>query len=160
MAHEENREDLLAEATALVERIELRIAGRDEPLVAGFRRDGSASFFFGAERVYQFNSQLQLRRAFVDALLYKAERGLLVQLERRRGASQTLLLRRELSVQEQQNFLSAAEQRLLELRTAIEAAQFQIVGQHPANADVVGRVLAWLSQISFPLAVASSPRVK
>ena len=45
---ETNREDLLREATALVERAEIRIPGESEPIVVGFRRDGSASFFFVA----------------------------------------------------------------------------------------------------------------
>ena len=38
---ESDREDLLREATALVERAELTIEGFDEPIVVGFRRDGS-----------------------------------------------------------------------------------------------------------------------
>ena len=70
---ESDREDLLREATALVERAELTIEGFDEPIVVGFRRDGSASFFFGADPVYQFNTAFELRRAFVVGLLYKAE---------------------------------------------------------------------------------------
>ncbi len=77
-----DREDLLAEATALVERIELVLPGYAEPIVAGFRASDCASLFFGTDPVYQFNSQRQLRRAFVDGLLYKAECGRLVSLTR------------------------------------------------------------------------------
>src|SRR5688572_18570527 len=61
---EQDREDILREATALVERVELLIPEFPEPIVAGFRRDGSASFFFGADPVLQFNAQGKLRRAF------------------------------------------------------------------------------------------------
>ena len=53
----------------------LRIADDDEEIVIGFRRDGYASFFLSPQRVYQFNTQGQLRRAYVGELMYKAERG-------------------------------------------------------------------------------------
>jgi hypothetical protein len=78
----EDREDLLAEATALVERAELRLPGDARTIVAGFRATGCGSLFFGADPVYQFNSARQLRRAFVGGELYKAERGQLVALTR------------------------------------------------------------------------------
>ena len=45
--HEEDREDLLAEATALVERAELVVEGAAESVVIGFRRDGCASIYCG-----------------------------------------------------------------------------------------------------------------
>src|SRR5262245_38318908 len=68
---ESDREDLLREATALVERAELKVAGEPEPVTVGFRRDGSLSVFFGSVAVYQFNTAGELRRAFADGLLYK-----------------------------------------------------------------------------------------
>ncbi len=64
---ESSREDLLREATALVERIELvphatdpLIAASDlfdKHIVAGFRRDGALSVFFGEDPVYHFNAE-------------------------------------------------------------------------------------------------------
>ena len=72
---EQDREDLLREATALIERVELRVSGWSESVVAGFRRGGQASFFFGADLVYQFNAALQLRRGFHNGQLIKAEDG-------------------------------------------------------------------------------------
>ena len=97
MAREEhNREDLLAEATALVERASLRLDGFAEEVVVGFRRDDSASFYFGADRVYQFTSEGALRRAMIAPLLYKAEQGRLIALERHRTADAVEMVRREL----------------------------------------------------------------
>ena len=49
--HEQDREDLLSEATALVQRVELRVEGFAEPVIVGFRRGGEASVFFGADPV-------------------------------------------------------------------------------------------------------------
>jgi len=93
MAREEqHREDLMAEATALVERVSLELAATATPVVMGFRRDHGASIYFDADRVYQFTSGGQLRRAFVDELLYKAERGRLVAMRRQRGAQAVELI--------------------------------------------------------------------
>ncbi len=61
--HEEEREDLMRDAKALVDRIELVVPGFEEPVVVGFRTNGAASFYFGQDAVYHFNSQLELRRA-------------------------------------------------------------------------------------------------
>src|SRR2546421_10418921 len=94
---ESDREDLLREATALVERAEIRTPGEHEPIVVGFRRDGSASFFFGAHPVYQFNSAGEFRRGYIGGLLYKAERGRLIALRRERSDAEVALVRTELN---------------------------------------------------------------
>ena len=97
MARQENpREDLLAEATALVERAELRIAGFAEPIVVGFRRNGAASIYFGQDAAYHFNTANELRRAFIGGTLYKADRGRLAALVRRRTAAEVELVRHDL----------------------------------------------------------------
>src|SRR5687768_8047260 len=106
---ESDREDLLREATALVERAELQVAGLGEPIVVGFRRDGAASFFFGADPVYQFNAAGELRRAYVGGLLYKAEQGELVALRRERTPAETALVRHDLSAAESTDLLAALE---------------------------------------------------
>src|SRR5438874_13749235 len=115
---ETNREDLLREATALVERAEIRIPGEQEPIVVGFRRDGSASFFFGADPVYQFNSAGEFRRGYIAALLYKAERGRLIALRRERSEAQVVLLRSALSPEETQALLDVARGHLALLHAA------------------------------------------
>src|SRR5688572_5223634 len=107
MAREsQDREDLLAEATALVERVELAIPGEREPVVAGFRRDGCLSLFFGADPVYQFNTSNMLRRAYVGGKLYKAEKGHLIALDRRRESGGVYLVRQPLDVRATADFLS------------------------------------------------------
>ncbi|MEK6236256.1 MAG: hypothetical protein N2C14_16240, partial [Planctomycetales bacterium] len=60
---EKDREDLIAEATALTERFEAVVEGEKEPVVIGFRPNGCGSVFFGPSPVYHFNSQNLLRRA-------------------------------------------------------------------------------------------------
>lgn len=155
--NESDREDLLREATALVERVELSVPGFAEPIVAGFRRDGSISFFLGAERVYQFNAAGELRRAFVDDLLYKAEAGRLVSLRRERSQGVTALLRRELDDAELTDFLSSMQRELRKLLEALNVGQTTIVGQVPAEGEVTLRIAAWLSALPAEVAVANRP---
>src|SRR5437660_8131008 len=118
---ESDREDLLREATALVARAELNVAGFDAPIVVGFRRDGAASFYFGAERVYQFNTARELRRAFIGGLLYKAEQGRLVSLTRERSEAAVSLFRVELDDKEAAGIVARLREQLRSLHGALAA---------------------------------------
>src|SRR5262245_36492541 len=142
---ESDREDLLREATALVERTEIRIQGQAEPIVVGFRRDDSASFFFGADPVYQFNSAGEFRRGYVGGLLYKAERGRLVCLERQRSETEVALLRHELPPDQADLLLTTARCHLIQLYDALTGGAFTLIGEVPPNADVARRALQWLA---------------
>lgn len=155
---EEEREDLLREATALVERAEFRLAGDSAPVVVGFRRDGAASVFFASEPVYQFNARGELRRAYHHGLLYKAERGRLVSLSRRRVPGEVQLLRTELSADEQRLFLEELTRRVTALGQELANGQYALVGQVPSSADVGRRVTEWLGGLILPPAVAAGPR--
>lgn len=156
---ESQREDLLQEATALGERVELRLPDQPEPIVAGFRRDGSASFFFGESPVYQFNSRHELRRGFRGGLLYKAERGRLVEMRRERTAGAVELHSRPLTEDESAEFLLAAKEELIRLRETLAAGHGKVVGQVPADKDVAARVLAWLREPLDEITVAAGSRV-
>lgn len=156
---ERDREDLLAEATALVERAELRIAAEAEPIVAGFRRDGAASVYFGPDPAYHFNAAGELRRAYSRGKLLKAERGKLVSLARRREANEVVLLRHELTADEQQAFLAELSRRLVSLRAALTGGDYQLVGQVPELAAVSGRIRRWLESLPLPPTVAAFPRL-
>jgi hypothetical protein len=162
MAREESeREDLLRDATALVERIELSPIGVDggEHVVAGFRREGGVSLYFGSGSAYHFNSCGDLRRAFANGLLIKAERGRLVSLDRRRQDGEVQLVRRALSDIEQSQFLSDIEWRLTDVMRQCESGTWITIGQVPEGADVLGRLRDWLTR--HPGAtVAKSPNAR
>lgn len=161
MARQEHqREDLLREAVALVERAELRLPGITEPVVVGFRRDGSASVFFGEEPVYQFNSRGELRRAYNDGLLYKAERGRLASLRRQRVLGEVQLLRHDLKDDETCQFLAELTARVGNLRDKVRGRAFELLGQAPIGSDVVGRIAKWLEALELPPQLASAPRVR
>jgi hypothetical protein len=154
---EHDREDLLREATALVERAELQIAGWEEPVVVGFRRNGSFSCYFGGDPVYQFNTAGELRRAFVAGLLYKAESGRLIALQRERNPSETVLFRKACDRAEETNLLTAARERLQTLSLALQGTGITVIGQVSTGGDVVGRVRQWLSTLPAELRVADRP---
>jgi hypothetical protein len=162
MAQEESeREDLLREATALVERVELvsKAAEDSEHVFAGFRRDGSFSIYFGSDPAYHFNSRGELRRAFAAGLLIKAEHGRLVSLDRRRIVGEVQLVRHALSDVEQAEFLARLERRIADLSRQCEANDWDTIGCVPANADVLGRLGQWLARHAVA-SVAKSPHAR
>ncbi|MGD9724240.1 MAG: hypothetical protein AB7O59_23960 [Pirellulales bacterium] len=160
MAREEHdREDILAEARALTERASVALSGVDEPVVFGFRRDRGASFYFGADRVYHITSDGQLRRAFVDDLLYKAENGRLVALRRERSAQEVALVRHELSTAEQAAFVAEMHARFERLAVALAAGDFRLLGQVPESIDVVDRTQRWLDEFGKRITISPAPNV-
>ena len=54
---EADREDLLADAVNLRERIELQVPGMDSPVTNGCNDLGHWSFYFGAEPMYRFDAE-------------------------------------------------------------------------------------------------------
>jgi hypothetical protein len=157
---ESDREDLLREATALVERIELAAVDRPdaEHVVAGFRRDGALSIFFGVDPVYQFNAAGELRRAFRDNQLFKAAGGRLTALRRTRREGEVHLLRRDLTAAEQEQFLSDMATRLRTFAEHLAAGAFAVVGQVPPDVQMMGRMQGWLENRKC-FAVAQRPNL-
>ncbi len=138
---ESSREDLLREATALVERIEF-VLRTPEPqqIVAGFRRDGALTIFFGEDPVYQFNAAGELRRAYREGKLLKAASGRLAALERVRTQNEVQLVRHEMSGEEATAFLNQMNDRLRRLADIIDANLVEVVGQVPPEVDVLSRL--------------------
>jgi hypothetical protein len=156
----DSREDLMAEAVALVERVELTIDSGGGPIVIGFRKDGCASFYFDQDPVYQFNTAGELRRAYLQGKRYKADKGALVALDKRRAAEEVQLVRQELSPAETAEILAEGKRRLEALQAALEARRFKIAGQVPQGADITGRALAWLTALPRPLVLARVPNAR
>jgi hypothetical protein len=159
--NQSDREDLLGEATGLVERIELEIADRDEPIVAGYRANGALSVFFGAGLVYQFNTLDELRRSFADACPITTKAGKLVVMRRVEEANRTVLRSRVFSDVEHCEFLSQAGVELANLEQHLSDQTFRIVGQVPADADIVARLRSDLIRmIAQPIRIADRPNVQ
>lgn len=157
---ESDREDLMREATALVERAEFRVPGESEPVVFGLRREGAASFFFGPDPVFHFNSRYELRRSYVGGDLIKAEHRRAVRLRRVRTESETQLQRSELSPEETAALLHLLQTRLAHVRASVEARQIEVVAAHPPGADLTARLQEWLAAAPAEIALAARPNVQ
>jgi hypothetical protein len=157
---EQDREDLLTEAKALVQRAELAVEAWSEPVVVGFRANGGASVYLGQDLAWHFDSRGRLRRAFVAGVLYKAEHGRLVSLTRQRAAGEVQLVRDELSDVQQQELLSRLSTSLARLAVQLQAGQFQVHGQVPPKAPIVDRIRSWLAGLPGSIARASSPHAR
>ncbi len=157
---ESDREDLLREATALVERAEILLSNEPEPVIAGFRRDGSFSLFFGSERVVQFNSKGELRRGYFEGRLLKANQGRLSWLTRERTAGAVVLHSRELTPLESETVLQQAADMTQRLSSHLQQGTFTLVGQVPADGNIVPRIIAWQASLPQPIQIAAAPNVR
>lgn len=146
----QDREDLLRDATAYVSRVLLNVCSGEcsTPAFVGFRSLGAASFFFDQDPVYHFNNSGQLRRAFVENQIFRAENGRLVAMRRQRGKIEVAMLRQELTAELQQEFCREVVIRLGALLQALINGEFTIEGQITATREenVVERVKSYLIQ--------------
>ena len=129
--NEADRDDLLAEVVALTRRVELRTPSHGEPVVIGFRANGWLSIYFGSDPMYQFDESGQLRRAFVGGLLYRTQGTTLAQLRRERSASESTLLRRDLTELELVDFQRIVREAIEALRQHLVTDQIVILRRIP-----------------------------
>jgi hypothetical protein len=145
---EVDREDLMREATALCERVEMRYGDEPEPVVAGFSRDGRLSLYFGSEPVYHFDPQGRLRRAYSGGNLYRSQGTTLARLTRVRAERATDLERHDLAQPELQLFLLQMRNRVQSLADALRSKRGQTLRRVPGNADVETRLIDLLPAIA------------
>ncbi len=157
--NEANREDLLREATALVRRGEFVLPGYEEPVTIGFRRDGAGSIFIGADTVYQFNAQGELRRGYLGGKLLKAQLGKLVEMTRVRSETAVELQSRVLSPEENALVISQMQSALALVATALQDPAATLRGQVPADGEILPQVLGWLASLPSPPRIAAAPNV-
>lgn len=134
--HEEDREDLMREASGLIRRAEWRVSGFDEPVVVGQKRNGVWSIYCGADPVYQFDADGGLRRAFVDGLLYRTQGATLSQLRRQRTETESWLVRDDLTMDEFESFRSHTVAVLKRLLECFERHQVSLLRSIPADGDL------------------------
>lgn len=156
----EDREDLLRDATAFDRRISFSIELDDKPveIFAGFRPAGAVSFYFGADPVYQFNSQNELRRAYFHGRLVKAELGRLFFWSQHRTENSLEMQREEMHDREQEVFCRNLLKNLAAVRQAISDNNFNLIGVVPEQTDVMQNLLRWLMDFS-ELKIADTPNV-
>lgn len=145
--HESDREDLMREATGLPRRVSLALPGSAEPVVAGFRRSGALSVYFGPDPVYQFDAAGGLRRAYADGFLYRTQGSTLARLERQRSEAAVTLSRHDLAPPELAAFLQSMADRLRGLRDHLTGADATVIARVPTGDPVERAVLDFLNRL-------------
>jgi hypothetical protein len=140
--YEADRDDLMAEAIALRERVELALPGEAEHLVAGFRNQGHFSLYFGSDPVFHFDADGSLRRAFVGGDLYRSQAPTLARLTRTRTGRAVSLVRHDLDAGELQRFLAAMRELLDRLLAALRSSAARVIQQVPADVELLPRLIA------------------
>ena len=163
---EQDREDLISDATALVDRAAFSVTGAQHQVVIGFRRDNAASIYLTPDRVYHLNSAGELRRAYVDGLLYKAEHGRLVSMRRERTPHETNLMRRDLTDTETAAFLLSMRENLRQIAEMLGDGKLSCSRQvtcaetSASQETAESRAANWLSHLPSELEIARSARIK
>jgi hypothetical protein len=115
--------------------------------------------YFGEDPAWHFNAAGELRRAYCDGRLYKAEGGCLASLERRREGGQVVLARHDLGHGETQALLGELGRLVGGLRQALATNCAVRLRQVPAEPDIAARLQAALAALPDPVRVARSPRL-
>ena len=158
---EADREDLLAEAVNLRERIELRVPGSEEAVTIGCNDLGHWSFYFGAEPMYRFDAEGRLRRAVRGGKLYRTQGGTLAELVRVRLEQETQLQRRDLLPDEAEGFLAEVRTHLQQLHQAFTTDRCQVLREVGTQADFPARLAALLSRFAAePITLAPALATK
>ena len=155
--HETDREDLMQEATGLARRVEWQVPFIDEPVVAGFKKNGACSVYFGAEPMLQFDPAGCLRRAFFEGFLFRTQGATLARLQRNRTVSESQLVRHDLTDCELATFRVQACSWLRQLLQAIDLGQAVRLRQVPDPDEVILDLCAALRTAlaeGLPLAAA------
>jgi hypothetical protein len=155
--HESAREDLMQEATGLARRAEWQVPFFSEPVVAGFKKNGACSVYFGAEPVLQFDASGGLRRAFLEGFLFRTQGTTLARLRRNRTDTASELLRHDLDEGELATFRVQVCSWLHQLLQSIVQGEAVRLRQVPEQGDVVLDVCVLLRRVlsnGLPLAAA------
>jgi hypothetical protein len=145
---ESDKEDLIVEATALVERAEY--LPDNEPtfpwnvVTIGYRKDGSLSLYCDQDPFYQFDNAGRLRRAHVGGLLYRSQSGTLAELNRQRTEHQTILQRKDLNTDQKNQFQRQMTDCLNRLQSAFGAGQLHKNRSVPADLCLTERTMAFI----------------
>jgi hypothetical protein len=155
--HESDREDLMQEATGLSRRVEWQVSFVPDPVVAGFKKNGAWSVYFGAEPVLQFDPSGCLRRAFYEGFLFRTQGSTLARLQRNRTSEETQLVRHDLDDSELAAFRVQACSWLRLLLQAIDLGEAVRLRQVPeADEVILDLCVALRTAISDGLPLASA----
>ena len=164
---ESDKEDLIRDATALVERVEFVCDGHSQLITLGLFRDKRLAVYFDQDPFYQFDADDCLRRAFENGRLYRSQGTTLAMLERQRSDmsqrdAKVLLRRTDLTQKELSKFRSRMTHHLTWLTEATRRNTIHILRSVPSGSGLPHGTLSRLCHIlshgeEFP-ALSPAPR--
>ncbi|RLS56694.1 MAG: hypothetical protein DWH91_06040 [Planctomycetota bacterium] len=129
---EADREDMLAEAVNLRERVEQRVPGWEELVTIGRNVHGHWSFYFGPDQMIRVDAEARVRRALEGGKLYRTQGETLAELTRVRYEAVTELQRRDLSADEVAALLLRFQNRMGQLLESLR----QGTGERPRSVGI------------------------
>jgi len=130
---EEDKEDLIRDATALVERVEIQCHGSSVLITIGVFRDGRCAVYFDQDPFYQFDQNGRLRRAYEAGYLFRSQQSTLSRINRRRdlnvsGDTEKVVLERtDLCSDELLAFAERMRTLIQDLLRQIENKEYQLL---------------------------------
>ena len=149
---ESDKEDLIRDATALIERTEFVLTDDDAVLTVGFFRDGRMVVYFDQDPFYQFDVKGRLRRAFENGILFRSQGTTLSRMTRTRtdesdANRQVVLKRTNLNSESLSTFRERMCERLRGLQDAIASGKIEILRSVTEDGGLPKGTSAMLSNI-------------
>ena len=150
---ESDKEDLIHDATALVERAELICDGASTVITVGFFRNGRCSVYFDQDPFYQFDSQGRVRRAYENGFLYRSQASTLARMDRHRptnddGKTEKVVLQRsDLTEVELIEFRERMLGLIRGLCDSIQSKRYSVQRAATPDGDIPAQTLTLLNMV-------------
>ena len=151
---ESDKEDLIRDATALVERAELICDGSPTLVTIGFFRDGRCTVYFEQDPFYQFDSEGRVRRAYENGFLYRSQASTLARMDRHRptnadGETEKVILQRfDLTEIELIDFRERMLGLIRSLRDSIQNRQYTVQRAVTPDGNIPAQTLTLLKMVT------------
>ncbi|GAA5508535.1 hypothetical protein [Novipirellula caenicola] len=154
---EQDREDLLRDGRQMAIRGETTI--NDIVVVIGFRDAGQLSLYCGADPVFQFNAEQELRRVYFQGQRYAAESGRLVRLDRATRGGKIQFESSEVPQPHHAAILECLDHWIGNLRYLIGKKEtvWRVADQQ--NTTFFAQLTRWTDDLPQPIQIADSPGV-
>ncbi|WP_052031483.1 hypothetical protein [Novipirellula maiorica] len=152
---ERDREDLLRDGRQMAIRGETTINGT--VVTIGFRGAGQLSLYCGADPVFQFNADQQLRRVFFKEIRYAADAGRLIRLHRVSRGGKVQFDSEPLSENDHAALLDSLGQWIRDLRLIVtnKRAEWRVADQQ--DVAFFSQLTRWIDALPQPIEIADSP---
>ena len=152
---EHDREDLLGEGRNMPWRGQCTIDG--VRVLAGFRDHGQVSLFCGADPVFQFNRQRELRRVFFCGVRFRAENGRLISMTRTSRGGKVDFDSQPIDPRIETAMLDSLRFWLSKIREANDSCAWQVEGESARQFQ--SRLSDWLAGLPNPVVIAAVANV-